>query len=1353
MEFIGIDVGSQTIKLVVTDEDGSVLHSVYRRHNSDIRQKLREVIEEYLQRYGNASGYAAVTGSGGIAIAKMLGLPFVQEVMATTYAVRTAYPDADAVIELGGEDAKIVFLDDIVEQRMNTSCAGGTGSCIDSVGALLGETLHTLNLYAGRSRQVYPLASRCAVFEQAGVRKLLGLGVAKEDIAASAFDAVVRQTIGGLACGHPIRGKVVFLGGPFQYFSNLYARFCEVLGLNEETGIRPEKAHLFTARGAALAAKLLAEEAEASDISEAGNFVSITGLGQLAAANDLDEEDFGVLEPLFENDVDRKAFKERHSNIEIPRVASSDVRGPLYVGIDAGAAAVKGAAVDQHGRLCATISRETAGDALSATADVLEGLYAMLPSPTLAPVAYTVVTGSDDDAIMAIMGAEDTVVDTVAHAKAALWCDPDASVVIDGGGQDMKVMSLSGNDLESLRLNDPCSSGCGLFLSGMSEFLGMSPSAFDEEASKAQSPVDLDTKCIVFMNSRLRHAQKVGASRSDMAAGLAYAIARNVKRTFVNEGELEGDDGHILVQGGLFEYDAVLRACEKLLGTTVKRVEGSRYMGAIGAALVARERASTCDGDQQSTLIKPEELESFDPIYSTFACTGCDKECSISVISYGDYQIFISGNACARGAEIVREAALELGEHDVLGSSSMIPRSRGSRRQRHVSEIGNGIVIPGYLRSFSGGMVGGGGSQGIADEPRRVDYYATQLERDRTRERKIKIIAPTRFLSAEDVARKQQEESRAEQIRQEEAARAAKQREKEGRLRVTYAPHSVPTESSDSPDTISVEHELLAAYGDTRGDGRRGDIVIGLPDVLDAYGFKPFWHSFLTSLGYGVFVPDEDRAEAFAAISGESVPSESLCDPARIAFRRVYEMLDRGAQGILMPMAASQKACPVERGIAGVVAGNVPQLLSGERVAVQPALSANPFEWFRSPQSLEALQTAFAALGDDGLPTIEEIAVAVDAGLAAQRDFERTLGDSLDDVAKWLDDDPVRRAFVLSARIYHCDPMLLHSLNERIMSLGFAVIGSRAIQAARTSEASTADAILELSPGRSIRDAVAYVEEHPQTSTVFVQALNCAPDGAAIEMARTGLPGRSATVVLDEAFDNRHIDTILRTLAESSDEPAHSERLTALPQDLCSTMRYLFQKAEEMLKGDETLTEISLPVTCTGCVELALEGMLARRFGRPISVHWQPMDASNQAATISDGEQPTSNSARVRLGIVGNPLLCFDSELNDGIVHLIESLGAQPVLPNLALISGEDARYEDQIRVFANEGVDAILYLQNFNCLKGYVDGAGALQSHRLEFPSIPITVLDVDPDSSLLNRENRIRLVIESAKVRKSRG
>ncbi|MDR1657346.1 MAG: acyl-CoA dehydratase activase-related protein [Deltaproteobacteria bacterium] len=631
---IGLDVGSTTIKIVVIDPGGHILYQSYGRHFSEVRRTMIETIVKALEGFGNRAATLAVAGSGGINVAELLGAGFVQEVVAGAEAIRRRLPRTDVAIELGGEDAKLTFFDAGIDQRMNETCAGGTGAFIDQMAAFLRTDPQGLNDLAGRAKTIYPIAARCGVFAKADILPLLNEGAPQEDIAASIFQAVVDQTIGGLACGRRIRGTVAFLGGPLFFLSELRRRFVETLKLAPQEAVCPPEAQLFVAVGAALLSKTM-------PVRPVGDWAQ--------RAIELDEvgvvPEINPLPPLFANLDELKAFRERHERARLPRAPWPD-DGKVFLGLDAGSTTTKLVALDAQKRLLYSHYGPNHGNPLKSVMLALSSFYqAMPPSVTL---VRTAVTGYGEALIQAALGVDLGEVETVAHYKAAASFVPDVSFIVDIGGQDIKCLSIKNGIIERLMLNEACSSGCGSFLATFAGTLGLDAEGFARMALLADRPVDLGSRCTVFMNSKVKQAQKEGAEVGDISAGLSYSVVRNALYKVIRISRPEELGEKVVVQGGTFFNDAVLRSFELSVGRHVVRPDIAGLMGAFGAALLAIEEWQ--DNPKPSTIISPEALVGFSVSTRNIRCQKCENHCLLTVNSFSDGRRFVSGNRCERGA-------------------------------------------------------------------------------------------------------------------------------------------------------------------------------------------------------------------------------------------------------------------------------------------------------------------------------------------------------------------------------------------------------------------------------------------------------------------------------------------------------------------------------------------------------------------------------------------------------------------------------------------------------------------------------------------------------------------------------
>ncbi|MCH5200732.1 MAG: 2-hydroxyacyl-CoA dehydratase, partial [Oscillospiraceae bacterium] len=631
MFHIGLDVGSTTVKIVVLDEKGKTVHKKYQRHYSDIKKTLAEVLLEGIDRIKGETATAAVTGSGGINVAKWLDIPFVQEVTAGAVAIEKLIPDTDVAIELGGEDAKITYLKGGIEQRMNGTCAGGTGAFIDQMAALLNTDITGLNELAKDAETIYPIASRCGVFAKSDIQPLLNDGAKRSDVAASVFQSVVNQTISGLACGKPIRGKVAFLGGPLHYLSELRKRFIITLNLQPEDIIFPEDANLFVATGAAL--------------SDNRGEISLEQLK--AKINDLsavETHEVERLDPLFKDEAEKAAFMERHGKAVIPTADLSKHKGKCYLGIDAGSTTTKAALINEKGELLYSHYNNNMGDPLRSVIGILQEIYSLMPEG--AYIAKATATGYGEHLIKAALKTDFGEIETMAHYKAAERMLPGVEFILDIGGQDMKCIRVKDGEIQSILLNEACSSGCGSFIENFASALGMTSAEFAQLGLTAEHPVDLGSRCTVFMNSRVKQAQKEGASVADISAGLSYSVVKNALFKVIKIRDPKDMGEKIIVQGGTFMNNSVLRAFELTCGREAVRPDKAGLMGAYGSALIAMNR----DDGEGSTIATADKLDNFSITKSTARCGRCSNNCLLTISKFGDGTRFITNNRCERGA-------------------------------------------------------------------------------------------------------------------------------------------------------------------------------------------------------------------------------------------------------------------------------------------------------------------------------------------------------------------------------------------------------------------------------------------------------------------------------------------------------------------------------------------------------------------------------------------------------------------------------------------------------------------------------------------------------------------------------
>lgn len=630
---VGLDVGSTTVKMVVINDDHQIVYKKYLRHLSNIKNTVIAMLDDAKSVVQGNWLTLMITGSGGFNISQKLEVPFIQEVIACTNAIKSKIPNTDAAIELGGEDAKITFFGDSMEQRMNGTCAGGTGAFIDQMAALLQTDAAGLNELAKNHQNIYPIASRCGVFAKTDIQPLLNEGAAKEDIAASVLQAVVNQTISGLAQGRSIHGHVAFLGGPLHFMSELRQRFIETLKLTDQDIVFPEDSQFFVAIGAAISSR------NEKPIS----FECLYERAPLIYKMNDDESE--TMDPIFVNEEEYQAFKVRHEQHRLKRVDLETYSGNAYLGIDAGSTTTKIALISEDGSLLHSHYGSNMGSPLESTIDALKKLYAKLNART--EIVNSAVTGYGEHLIKAALKVDIGEIETVAHYKAADFFLPGVDFVLDIGGQDMKSLVIKDGVIDSIMLNEACSSGCGSFIETFANSLNVGVKDFAQLGLRSQKPVDLGTRCTVFMNSKVKQAQKEGAEVSDISAGISISVIKNALFKVIRLRNTEELGQKVVVQGGTFYNDAVLRSIEKILGREVVRPDIAGIMGAFGAALIARERY---EEGYQASLLQGEELDDFTMESSMRRCGLCGNNCMVTVKHFSNGSEFVSGNRCERGA-------------------------------------------------------------------------------------------------------------------------------------------------------------------------------------------------------------------------------------------------------------------------------------------------------------------------------------------------------------------------------------------------------------------------------------------------------------------------------------------------------------------------------------------------------------------------------------------------------------------------------------------------------------------------------------------------------------------------------
>ena len=626
----GIDIGSTTVKLVLLDGNGEILFGQYRRHCAHTQQTLKELLSEAREQVGSCLLQVKITGSGSINLGKAMGIGFVQEVVAVASALQAVAPQTDVAIELGGEDAKIIYFRGGLEERMNGVCAGGTGSFIDQMASLLQTDAAGLNQHAEHYQEIYPIAARCGVFAKTDIQPLINEGATTADLAASIFQAVVNQTISGLACGKPIRGCVAFLGGPLHFLPELKKAFIRTLKLTPETTVDPENSHLFAAMGAAL------ESGDAEAVSMDGLIDRLEKGVEMAF-------ELKRLDPLFATREDHQAFCARHSKAVVRRESLPQYRGECFLGIDAGSTTTKVALIGSDGQLLFSYYANNQGNPIRTAMEAMARLRDELPEG--AHIARSCSTGYGESLLKSAFCLDEGEVETIAHCTAAAFFDPEVDCVLDIGGQDMKCVKLKNGSVDTILLNEACSSGCGSFIENFANSLGYSAEGFAKEALFAKNPIDLGTRCTVFMNSNVKQAQKEGATVQDISAGLAYSVIKNALYKVIKLADPADLGKHIVVQGGTFYNQAVLRAFEKIAGVEATCPDISGIMGAFGAALVARERYH----GQESTTLPLNDILSLTYTTSTTRCGGCSNRCMLTINKFPGGRRHVTGNRCEKG--------------------------------------------------------------------------------------------------------------------------------------------------------------------------------------------------------------------------------------------------------------------------------------------------------------------------------------------------------------------------------------------------------------------------------------------------------------------------------------------------------------------------------------------------------------------------------------------------------------------------------------------------------------------------------------------------------------------------------
>ena len=1014
---LGIDIGSTTVKLVVADDDNTILFGRYARHFANIQGTLIDIAKEAREQLGSFTCSAMITGSGGLSLAGWVGIEFIQEVVAVARAIDAAAPQTDVAIEIGGEDAKIIYFTGGIEQRMNGICAGGTGSFIDQMATLLRTDADGLNDLAREHTTIYPIAARCGVFAKSDIQPLINEGAAKPDLAASVYHAVVSQTISGLACGKPIRGKVAFLGGPLHFTSELRNRFIDVLELAPEDVIVPENSHLFAALGAAMSSgtgkksggPLRAgfsegEITEATDLSAAERVVNIDELIKNLESEKRVDIEIARMQPLFKDADEYAAFGERYKAHSVHKTPLEKYRGDVFLGIDAGSTTTKLALIGENGELLYSYYSGNHGKPLTVITDSLKEIFNLLADSPDIHIRNSCVTGYGEGLAQAAFSIDLGQIETVAHYKAAVFFQPNVDFILDIGGQDMKCIRIKSGAIDSVLLNEACSAGCGSFIETFARSLSMKTPEFARRALYAVNPVDLGSRCTVFMNSRVKQAQKEGASPEDISAGLAYSVIKNALQKVIKITDPSELGENIVVQGGTFYNDAVLRAFELLSGREAVRPDIAGIMGAFGAALYAREKY---EAGYETKLIGRDALGALQTDTTLTRCKTCNNNCLLTINKFSEpgkmhKRKFISGNRCERA----------------FGNS---PEDRQGEPSPNLFEY----------------------------KLKRVFDYA-------------------------------------------------------------------PLENAP-----------------------RG--VVGIPRVLNIYENYPLWHTFFTELGYRVELsPLSTRAVYEKGI--ESIPSESVCYPAKIVHGHIMELIDAGVQFIFYPSVAYEQKdipgadncynCPIVTSYPENIRNNIEELRECDIVFKNPFLSL----------SNKAVLGQRLIEEFPNIPAVE-ITRALAKALQAQKDFQADIRCKGEETLKYIRKTG-KTGVVLAGRPYHIDPEIHHGIPEMIAGYGVAVLSEDSI--AHLGKVERPLTVRDQWTYHSrLYAAAAYVREHDELELVQLNSFGCGLDAVTTDEVQEilGNHGKLYTVLkIDEVNNLGSARIRIRSLLAAIDERRKERR-------------------------------------------------------------------------------------------------------------------------------------------------------------------------------------------------------------------
>ena len=1026
---VGIDIGSTTIKVVVLDAEEHIVYKHYARHFSDIPTALVTNLTALQDVVGPSRFRFALTGSAGMGIAQRLQLPFVQEVIAAATAVKKLIPQTDTMVELGGEDAKIMYFGSAPEERMNGVCAGGTGAFIDHMAALLNTDAKGLNDLAANARRIYTIASRCGVFAKTDIQALMNDGASKEDIAKSIFQAVVNQTIGNLAQGREITGNVAFLGGPLYFLPELKKRFIETLKMDPEHVVNVEDGAYFVAVGAALSEET--KELEFKDLT--------ANLDKAEAGHGIARDERLAL---FRSSEEYDAFIARHNKDKVKRGDLATYAGPVYVGIDAGSTTTKIVAIGSEKEILYTDYGSNQGSPLKIVIKELTGLYKAMPKT--AWIAGCLTTGYGENIVKAALHADEGEVETFAHYRAAYEFCPEVTCVLDIGGQDMKCFQISNGNIGKITLNEACSAGCGSFIENFAQGLGMSAAEFADKAMDSKTPVDLGTRCTVFMNSRVKQAQKEGAPLADISAGIGLSVIKNALFKVMQLKDVSELGDHIVVQGGTFYNNAVLRNMEKLLGKDVIRPDIAGLMGAYGAAILSLEKteseaaeatntkaaqasasatAAPAGTRRHSTLLGPEQLANFTVTTKSYRCNGCGNHCLVTMQTFPDGGRYFTGNRCERGEG----------------------KPKNTNKAPNIYEYK-------YQRLFN-------------------------------------------YPNVTDPA----------------ASCAAAQTSPSGSKRTAASSAAAQTSASNSKRTA-------AGNGTRRPNAPRG--VIGIPRVLNMYEDFPFWAAFFGKLGYDIVLSGKSNPMIYYK-GMSTIPSDSLCYPAKLVHGHVMDLVEKGVKRIFYPCmpynmeddvnhTGNHYNCPVVASYAENIRNNMDVLRNENIEFIEPFLPIN------NPKKMLQRLTEVEFFKSDNI-TSKELKAAMDAGykeLEQYREDVRNKGKEILQTAK----EKNLPVILLVGRPYHIDPEINHGIPEMIQSYNLAIVSEDSVYHMDTPK-DELSIVNQWSYHARLYHAASFAAAHPEINLIQLSSFGCGLDAITTNQVREIMEGHQrlyTMIKLDE---------------------------------------------------------------------------------------------------------------------------------------------------------------------------------------------------------------------------------------------